>query len=166
MPLRQDETPPVDQRTFRVKNGVQHHSTPMRPARPAAGVADPFERAPGYVFDSGIHRDVGPWVPVQHFTPAGRGVANWDSWPARDSVRQREVTVNQRAGNSRARWLQNPQAPWTGLHTQVAGVQTQTARYVDKQVPQMSTRRQNHLSSTLYRGQSYSQTTVVQGAGQ
>lgn len=164
MPLRQDQTPPVDQRTFRVKNGVQHHALNMRPRPTAPSVADPFERAPSYVFDDGIHRDVGPWVPVQHFTPAGRGVANWDDWPARDSVRQREVTVNQRVGTSRTRYLQNPQAPWTGLHTQVFGVQTQHARYVDGQVPQMSVRRQNHLSSTLYRGQSFSQTTTVQGA--
>lgn len=162
--LRQDQTPPVDQRTFRVKNAVQHDVEPMRPRRPAPGVADPWERAPGYVNDSGILRDVGPWVPVQHFVPAGRGVANWDAWPARDSIRQREVAVNQRVGTTRTRFLQNPQAPWTGLHSQVRGANTTAARYVDNRVPQMSVRRQNHLSSALYRGQSYSQSTLVQGA--
>jgi hypothetical protein len=139
---------------------------PMRPQRPSPGLADDRARYSPETNDSLIRRDYTPWYPRATVVPAGTGRASWwAAGPARPELAQRNVTVNPRQGNSRSRAMQNPLAPGTGLHTepQHAAIGT-IARYVNPDNPRMSTARQNRLLPARYTGQSYSQTTLTQGA--
>lgn len=167
--VAQDEPPPFDRRGFRVRNAHVDPPPPMRPAPPANGVADNRAYVRYGVNDTGIRRDNTPWYPIQHYTPAAKGVASWADHPARPALSQRDVTVNRRAGSDQTRYLQNPLAPGTGLHTQVLGADQHTAatvtRYGEPTLGKMTSRRQNRLSPARYDGQSYSQTTKLQGGG-
>lgn len=140
---------------------------PMRPDRPAPGVADSEARYSPETNDTLIRRDFTEWYPsMAGVVKAGTGRASWwAAGPPRPELTTRNVTLNPREGNSRSRFMQNPMAPGTGLHTnpQQAAVGT-IARYVDPRNPRMTTARQNRLSPARYDGQSYSQTTLSQGA--
>lgn len=145
---------------------VQTPPPGMRPDRPAPGVADQQARYSPETGDTLISRDYTPWYPNPQAIKGGIGRASWyDAGPARPELAQRNVTVNPRVGNSRARFMQNPLAPGTGLHTnpQHAAVGT-IARFVDPKTQRMSTARQNRLLPSRYDGQSYSQTTRIQGS--
>lgn len=164
--VRQDGTPPFDHRGFRVKNAYLGPLEPMRPQRPAPGVADQRPSVQYDVNDTGIRRDNTPVYYEQHYIPAARGVASWAAWPARPILSQRDVTVNTRVGTTATRWLQNPQAPGTGLHTQAPRDQHSAVtvpRYADDGLGRMSSRRVGRLSPARYDGQSFSQTTRLQG---
>lgn len=118
--------------------------------------------------DQLIRRNNTPWEHIQYYVPAGLGVNNWTgAGPARPSWWMKNDTISPRSGG-KVRWLQNPAAPGTGLHTYVvdnaSGSIGSAARYTDPAVPQQQARRQNRLSPSRYHGQSYSQTTQVQGA--
>lgn len=142
--------------------------TEMRPQRIPDGQA---EQRVGHqqVNDGLIVRDNTPWQHIQYFVPAGKGVNNWTAaGPPRPSWWMKNDTISPRSGVSMSRWLQNPAAPGTGLHTQVvddaSGSIGSAARYTTPGVPSQSSRRQNRLSPARYHGQSYSQTTRLQGA--
>ena len=77
------------------------------------------------------------------------------------------MTISPRQGG-KVRFLQNPAAPGTGLHTYVvddaSGAIGTAARYTTPASGVRQTgRRQNRLSPARYVGQSYSQTTRTQG---
>lgn len=170
---RQDQPPPFDKRGFRVRNASVDlddimRTWPMRPQRPATGVADQRARYDGGSQDTAILRDNTPWIPTQHYIPAARGVASWAAYPARPALCQRDVTYNRRGGTTQTRYLQNPNAPGTGLHTQQTGVKHSAVtveRYAEQDIGRMKNRRQNRLSPAIYNGQSFSQTTDLQGGG-
>lgn len=184
--IRQDQTPPFDHRGTRVNSAVVdsgdvQRQWPMRPVRPAPGVADSHTRMRYDVFDYGILRDNTPYYQRQHYVAAGHGVASWAAFPARPALNQRNVTVNRRVGTSATRHLVDPRTGTTGLvsqgprtgqgsamgyHTQATGrdhPSTTVPRYSDSTLGTMSRRRQNRLSPARYNGQSYSQTTLLQG---
>lgn len=172
MPTRQETPPAFDHRGFRVKNASVDpadiaRNWPMRPLRPSTGVADQRARFSGGFNDGGIRRDNTPWIPTQTYIAAGKGVASWAEFPARDSLWQRDVTYNRRVGTNQTRYLQNPDAPGTGLHSQQVGVDHSSvtqARYQEDNLGRMVRRRQGRLSPARYDGQSFSQTTQIQGA--
>lgn len=174
IPIRQDTPPPFDHTGFRVKNaaidaGSVIRTGQMRPERPAPGVADPWARYQGGWADAGsLTRQNTPWYQTQYYVPAGRGVASWAASPPRPSLNQMDMAYMIRQGTSQTRHLLDPRTGVTGLHTQQAGVSHTAAtvgRYSNPDVPQMRVRRQNRLSPAVYYGQSYSQTTLLQGGG-
>jgi hypothetical protein len=164
----QDETLPVDHRLKRIGTGVQDIPDPMRPWTSWDGDDQrTHEGRPSN--DALIRRDGLPQYLVQNYVAAGVQVNNWTAaGPARPTLwTARGQTLTPRSGG-KVRWLQNPAAPGTGLHTAVnndaSGAVGSIGRYQDPKVPQMRARRQNRLSPALYSGQSYSQTTKIQGA--
>lgn len=183
--VRQDGTPPFNHRGTRIGSrsvdvGDLARQWPMRPQRPAPGVADQEARYNSFVWDTGIKRDNTPWYPIPHYTPAGKGVANWsECGPPRPELSQRNVTVHRRRGTDATRHLLDPRTGTTGLTSQgpitgqgaVRGVHTSNpqhtaatiGRYGEATNPAMKVRRQNRLAPARYDGQSYSQTTQIQG---
>jgi hypothetical protein len=171
--LPQDVTPPFDNVTFRVKNGVESPPPPMWPGVPYAGVGNETERYPGGWNDGSINAEHTPATYPQKYVTAGKGYNDWTSCgPSLNGpgIWMRDVVVNVRQGTDNTAFMQNPELKGTGLVSQVYGVSTyagqvtqQIARYTDPSVPQQTRRRQNRLSPARYTGQSYSQTTRIQG---
>lgn len=131
----------------------------------AAAMADD-PRYPGAANDSQIQRDRTAWFPTDSGPRGvGTGTVNWSLCaPPRPELHVRNVTYRRMAGTSQTRALTNPLDPTVGLHSQtphkpsgnleryVAGGQT------------IKPGRLNRLSPARYAGQSYSQTTLLQGA--
>lgn len=171
----QTDAPTPDFNLKRIGTGIQDDPPAMRPWTPAS-LADQRERTGAPNNDSRIRRDGVPQFLRQNWQRAGAPVNNWTAaGPARPTLwTERGQTLTPRSGVSVSRWLRNPGDPTgqTGLHTQVitdasgkpADPRTSQGRYVDNNVPQMRARRQNRLSPAVYTGQSFSQTTKVQGA--
>lgn len=163
-----NQAPPVDRSHRRVTIAPVVPRGAPPPAPPPHGLADTQERYSPKVSDTLIMRDHTPWYPVQHYTPPGKAGINWaEAGPALPSLRQRNVTINPMVGNSNTRQLQNPLAPGHGLHTEFPDnwhtAKTHT-RYLLDDSAKIQPWRQNRLSPSRYTGQSYSQTTEVQGA--
>lgn len=131
----------------------------------APGMEDDQTRYCPTTFDDQIRRDKTPWFPIPHWTPAGQGWVNWtQAGPIRPTLHMRTVNQRTMAGTSRTRFLANPLDPSVGLHTNPAVAVTRTVpRYVTPGVPQIRHGRQDRLTSGQYSGQSYSQTTRMQG---
>lgn len=168
-PLRhQGDSPDFDRDLKRIGTGQQDAPAPMRPYT-AQSFVDQRTRYSNHAYDSLIRRDGVPQYLVQNYQPAGAQVNNWTAaGPARPTLwTMRMQTITPRSGG-KVRWLQNPAAPGTGLHTEVnndaSGAVGSAGRYSDDNVPQMRVRRQNRLSPAVYTGQSYSQITKIQGA--
>jgi hypothetical protein len=171
--LPQDVTPPFDNVTFRVKNGIETPPPPMWPGVPYPGVGNEQERYQGGWNDGDINAEHTPITVAQNYVTAGKGYNDWTSCgPSRNGpgLWMRDVVVNRRQGTDNTSYLQNPEDPGTGLVTQVQGLSTYSAqagqlieRYTTSGVPQQTRRRQNRLSPARYSGQNYSQTTQVQG---
>lgn len=171
--LPQDVPPPFDNVTFRVKNAAETPPPPMWAGAPYAGVGNQVERYYGAWDDGGINAEHTTFVATETYSRPGGGYNEWTQCgPSLNGpgIWTRDVVVNQRQGTSNTSYLQNPEDPGTGLVTQVQGLSTyaaqvsqQQARYLDPAVPQQTRRRQGRLSPARYTGQSYSQTTQVQG---
>ena len=142
--------------------------TQMRPRVAPHGIGD--RQSTGYQQpnDTRISRDNTPHQHIQYRSSAGRPVNDWaHSGPPRPSLWINSVTISPRQGG-KVRYLQNPAAPGTGLHTYVvddaSGAIGSAARYTTPASGVRQTgRRQNRLSPARYVGQSYSQTTRTQG---
>lgn len=153
-----------------------------------AGMDGESTRYPGTVNDRGIVRQQQPWYPMDTYTPAGNSWVNWTmAGPCRPELHMRDASYRLMEGNSRTTQLLNPTPglavtapgyrsmpdgriiqPTTtirvGLHTDPKRAARITVeRYTNKN-PRMTTARQDRLRSGQYTGQSYSQTTRVQGA--
>lgn len=153
-----------------------------------AGMDGETARVPGTVNDTRIARQKTPWWPTPHYTPAGESWVNWTAaGPVRPELNMRMVNTRIMEGTSNTRNLQDPRSDATvtapgyrstpdgrieqpkrpirvGLHTDPKRFQlTNVQRFA--QIPaRMSTARQDRLRSGQYTGQSYSQTTRIQGA--
>ncbi len=130
----------------------------------AAAIADD-PRYKGNVNDSQIRRDRTPWFPDKAVSGVGTGTVNWsDNAPYRPELHMRDVTVRRMAGTSQTRAFANPLDPSVGLHTnpkvRPAG---NLLRFVAGGSA-MKQGRNDRLSPARYSGQSYSQTTLEQGA--
>jgi len=164
----QGDAPTPDFSLKRIGTGVQEDPPPMRPFTPVS-LADERDRLGPPSNDALIRRDGAPQLLLANYQPAGRQVNDWTgAGPARPTVwTERGQTLSPRSGVSQSRFYQNPAAPGTGLHTAVnndaSGSIGSAGRYTDPEVPQQRGRRQNRLLPAAYSGQSYSQTTQVQG---
>lgn len=161
--VRQRTAPPIDRRHARRGEAAGGYDT-TNPRTLAPGLETELARYPGTVFDGRITRDRGPYYDHDTYIPAGQ---SWVSWtaagPTRPELHMRNATLRQLVGNSRSRYpVIN--SPSTGMHTMgVAGVARTGQRYV--KTPQMMPGRQDRLAAGQYAGQTYSQTTRVQGGG-
>lgn len=129
--------------------------------------------------ESTIVHERTPWYDIDYMTSNHDSLVNWtDSGPIRQSLHMRQMTVNRQVGTSATRNFDpNPIATYgtqdgTGPYGgQVHGMHTNPEPYKgsvnrnfrDRQQQQPA--RFNRLSPALYTGQSYSQTTVIQGGG-
>jgi hypothetical protein len=133
----------------------------------APGLNTEQARYPGTHYDTEIRRDKTPWFPRDHMVPGGLSWVNWTAaGPLRAELHMRDVTVRTMQGNTNSRALQDPRNPQRGLHTNpMSGVGRTVERFVNPAVPSMTGARVDRLSNARYDGQSYSQTTRVQGTG-
>lgn len=185
---RQREPVPFDRRPVRRRNGVGGPVLLGLRRTLAAGMDSESARYPGTINDAGIHRQQMPWYPNPTYQPAGDSWVNWTAaGPVRPELHMRDASYRLMEGNSRTRNLQMPgpgervTAPGyrttpdgkiiqptttvrAGLHTDPKRAARITVeRYTNKN-PKMTTARQDRLRSGQYTGQSYSQTTRIQGA--
>lgn len=159
--MRQREEPPIDRRSPRRLRSAGGRAE-ADPQTLAVGIEDEKPRYPGTVFDTEIMRDRGPWYKQSRYMPPG---VSWVSWtaagPARPELHMRNATLREMVGNSRSRFPV-VDSPTGGMHTMTpSGVSRTVPRYVT--TPQMQSARINRLSPGQYSGQTYSQTTAIQG---
>lgn len=151
---RQRTAPPFDRWNARRGLGRGGVDT-ANPRTLAPGMESELSRYPGASNDSETVRARGPWMHKGHVMPAGQ---SWKSWsadgPARPELHMENETWRTESGSSRSRF--------PGLHTNVPNATSRTLpRYVD--TPQMRPARQDRLRPGQYSGQTYSQTTQIQG---
>lgn len=158
---RQRTAVPIDKwHARRNESGGGYDTTSPRTL--AAGIEDTFARYPGTAFDQEVLRDRGPFYAQPHYTPPPITWVNWTAaGPTRPELHMRNVTYREMVGNSMSRYpVIN--SPTTGMHTMgPAGTARTLPRYVT--TPQMRGERQFRLSPGQYSGQTYSQTTRLQG---
>lgn len=185
---RQRAPVPFNRRPVRRRNSVGGATPELIRRTLVDGMDGEAARYPATANDGRIVRQQMPWFPSDSYTPAGE---SWVSWtaagPCRPELHMRDYTYRLMQGNSRTRNLLNPgpgeavTAPGyrsmpdgriiqptrpmrVGLHTDPKRAALVTVeRYTNKN-PRMTTARQDRLRSGQYTGQSYSQTTRVQGA--
>lgn len=121
--------------------------------------------------DENIQRDRTPWYDNDYMTSHHDTLVNWtDCGPVRPSLHMRQQTVTRMQGTSATRNFDpNPVVEGSGMQDQGHGMHTNPPlskkainanfRARQQQVPA----RVNRLSPAVYTGQSYSQTTSVQG---
>lgn len=185
---RQREPVPFDKRPVRRRNSTGGETPEFIRRTLAAGMDSESARYPGTVNDTGIRRQQMPWYANAFYTPAGNSWVNWTAaGPIRPELHMRDATYRLMEGNSATRNLQNPgpgervTAPGyrstqdgriiqptttirVGLHTDPKRSARITVERYTNRNPRMTTARQDRLRSGQYTGQSYSQTTRVQGA--
>lgn len=184
----QREAVPFDRRPVRRRNSGGGEPRQLLRRTLAAGMDSESARFPGTVNDNLIRRQQQAWYPMDTYTPAGNSWVSWtDAGPCRPELHMRDASYRLMQGNSRTRQLLNPGPGLTvtapgyrstqdgriiqpttqvrvGLHTDPKRTARITVeRYTNKN-PRMTTARQDRLRSGQYTGQSYSQTTRVQGA--
>lgn len=162
MTVRQRTKPAIDRWTARLNlsaGGVDL----ARPMTLAPGMDTEIVRDPRTNHDALITYDRGPWYHREQATPAG---VSWISWsaagPARPELHVRNHTLRKMAGNSRSRYPFVKGSPTGGMHTMSAGTVDRTVRRYGS-VPQQTGARIHRLLPGQYHGQTYSQTTRIQG---
>jgi hypothetical protein len=161
---RQRSTPPAGDGTARRNESRGGWAPGGRPRTLAPGMVDELARYPGTTFDRGLRYDRTPWYPRDYYIPPANSWVNWTAaGPQRAELAMRALpAIRLMVGNSQSRAFADPANPQRGLHTNPAVGVTRTApRYVD--TPQMRPGRQDRLTRASYAGQSYSQTTRMQG---
>jgi len=158
---RQRTAPPIDRWSTRLGESGGGIDT-ASPRTLAAGLGTELARYPGDGFDTQIVRDRGPYYQQPVYVPPAN---NWLSWtaagPTRPELHMRCGSWRNMVGNSASRYPVTD-SPSTGMHTMgPAGVARTVQRYVT--TPQMTAARVDRLRPGQYSGQSYSQTTQVQG---
>ena len=184
---RQREPVPFNRRGARRRNGLGGAVAELTRRTLVAGMDGEATRFPGTANDSQITRQQMPWFPSVHYTPPGDSWVNWTAaGPIRPELHMRDATYRLMQGNSSTRNLMNPgpgeletapgyrsmpdgrivqptHAVRVGLHTDPKRAALVTVQRYTNKNPRMTTARQDRLRSSQYTGQSYSQTTRVQG---
>jgi hypothetical protein len=139
------------------------------PRRTVAGQAEQLEtdtRYPGDVNDGKIRRDRIAWYPSDQRSGVGTGEVDWSAaGPPRPELHMRNVSYRRMAGTDQTRALANPVDPSVGLHTNPAVKPSGNLERYKAGAAVMRPARTDRLSPARYSGQSYSQTTVLQGGG-
>lgn len=135
----------------------------------AGGQSAELEGDPRYfgaTQDDGIRRDRTAWFSHSVRSGVGTVAVDWTAaGPPRPELHMRNVTVRTMAGTSRTRALASPYDPQLGLHSKTPGNQVRgNASRAAAGTPIMKHGRTDRLSPARYSGQSYSQTTLEQGA--
>lgn len=171
--LRQRQRAPVPFPTLE-REGIRHAQSlggavaalPRRTVAAQAAQLETDTRYPGDANDDRIRRDRIPWYPSDQRSGVGTGEVDWTAaGPARPELHMRNVTVRRMAGTDQTRALANPVDPTVGLHTNPAIRPSGNLQRYAAGVPVMRPARTDRLSPARYNGQSYSQTTVLQGGG-
>jgi hypothetical protein len=159
---RQRAAPPIDRWHARrgESGGGYVHANPLTLA---PGMENDQARFPGTEYDTAVLRDKSPFYHAETRANVGDGWVNWTAaGPPRAELHMRTSTYRVEQGGTRYPFI--PTSPTGGRHTMVPSATTYTTpRYVDAGLPQMTAARINRLSAARYSGQSYSQTTAVQG---
>lgn len=158
---RQRTAPPMDRWSARRMESAGGYDT-TSPRTLAPGIDNTMARYPGDVFDTQIIRDRGPYYQQAMYLPPANNWVNWTAaGPPRPELHVRQATLREMQGNTRSRYPVT-NSPSTGMHTEVpAGVARTVPRFV--QTPQMVPGRYDRLRPGQYAGQTYSQTTQIQG---
>jgi hypothetical protein len=115
------------------------------------------DRARGNTNDDQIIKNKTPWMHRGYAIPAGTGGADFDqnsSGPSRVEMHLRTFTYRKEAGAYNS--------DTTGMHTVVPKLRT---NHGTRKPSIMTSGRQSRLTTSLLRGQSFSETTVQQGTG-
>lgn len=161
---RQRSPHPIDKRSMRrMESGGGYDTT--HPLTLAPGLETELTRYPGTEYDAGVRRDRMPFYSVGVRSAVGDSWVNWTAaGPPRAELHMRTTQWRQEAGRGSTRYPVVPGSPTGGMHTMVkSGVDRTLPRFQETQ--QMRGARINRLASSRYTGQSYSQTTAVQGSG-
>jgi hypothetical protein len=130
----------------------------------AAAVADD-PRYYGATNDSQIRRDRTPFFPSKARSGVGTAEVDWTmAGPNRPELHVRNVTVRVMAGTSQTRAFANPLDPSVGLHSNPKARPSGNIERFKAGAAGMKPGRRDRLSPARYSGQSYSQTTLEQGA--
>lgn len=161
---RQRSPHPIDKRSARRGESAGGYDRSM-PMTLAPGLETELARYPGTEYDGRIQRDRVPFYSYEVRSPVGDSWVDWTAaGPPRAELHMRTTQWRQEAGYGATRYPVMPGSPTGGMHTMIpSGVSRTTPRFVE--TPQMRGARINRLSSSRYTGQSYSQTTAVQGSG-
>lgn len=161
---RQRSPHPIDKRSMRRGESAGGYDT-STPMTLAVGLETELARYPGTLYDEGVRRDRMPFYSVGVRSAVGDSWVDWTAaGPPRAELHMRTTEWRQEAGRGSTRYPVVPGSPTGGMHTSVrSGVDRTLPRFQETQ--QMRGARINRLSSSRYSGQSYSQTTAVQGSG-
>jgi hypothetical protein len=130
----------------------------------AAAIADD-PRYYGATNDTTIRRDRTAWYPHKCRSGVGTAEVDWTmDAPHRPELHMRNVTVRVMAGTSQTRAFANPLDPSVGLHSNPKARPSGNIERYKAGAQAMRPGRTDRLSSARYTGQSYSQTTLEQGA--
>lgn len=122
--------------------------------------------------EQSIQHERFPWYDSEYMTSNHDTLVNWtDCGPIRQNLHMRNTTINRQVGTSNTR-AQDPmpirqfgtQDQGHGLHTNPEQPKLGTIKNFRARVQQQPAR-VNRLSPAVYTGQSYSQTTQLQGGG-
>jgi hypothetical protein len=159
---RQRTPPPIDRWSARrgtASGGVDRAS----PRTLAHGLVDNNTRDPETRNDVPIRRARMPFFRVARVIPPGDSFVNWTAaGPARPELHMRNASLRTMVGNTASRYPVVPGTPTSGMHTMTPpGVARTMGRYAT--TPQIVPGRFNRLSPGQNSGQTYSQTTRLQG---
>lgn len=129
----------------------------------APGLETELPRYPGTVYDGRIVRERVPFYSAEVRSPVGDSWVDWTAaGPPRAELHMRTTQYRREQGATESRFPFIPTSPTGGRHTMTpSGVARTAPRF--QTTPQQTGARINRLSSARYSGQSYSQTTAVQG---
>lgn len=161
---RQRAAPPINRTSLRRGLSGGGYDT-AHPLTLAVGLETELARYPGTAYDQGVQRGRVPFYSATVRSAVGDSWVDWTAaGPARAELHMSTQEWRREQGGSRYPFI--PGSPTGGRHTMIpSGVSRTVTRYVAGQIPQMTGARVNRLSSARYSGQSYSQTTAVQGGG-
>lgn len=158
-PLPRDRTTPRRQTTT-------GGPVPMlsRPSRTIPGADNNYLRDPMYLNDSQIRRDHSNSWPTDSRHGVGDALVDWTACgPPRPELHTRIVNFRVMAGTSATRYLPNPYDPTVGLHSRTHRSPLGNIQRYEAGSPTIRPGRQDRLTVSRRTGQSYSQTTRVQG---
>lgn len=129
-----------------------------------AAIADD-PRFYGATNDDLIRRDRTAWFPSKARSGVGTVAVDWTmAAPYRPELHMRNVTVRTMVGTSQTRAFANPLDPSVGLHTNPKARPSGNIERFKAGASGIRPGRTDRLSPARYSGQSYSQTTLEQGA--
>jgi hypothetical protein len=161
---RQRSKVPIDRWTARrnVSRGGVDQAVPMTLHRGIENDAVVYVQTE---HDRLVVRDKTPWYDRAYMVPPGNGQVSWTkAGPVRPTLRMRNASYKREQGSSASRFPFVRSSPTGGLHTMGPSSAAVITAPRSRAVPQMRGPRINRLLPVAYTGQTYSQTTRIQGS--